>query len=131
MTKPNEVKSRSSSIQKSIRLCALNAIPQNSTNGFLLQSDRGRYGVMVIRREAESLFIYVNSCPHIGTPLDLRPGNFLNRDKTYILCSTHGALFRIEDGYCVSGPCAGEHLIALPWELRGNEVFITEPAFTK
>jgi len=30
-----------------------------------------------------------------------------------IQCATHGALFRIRDGYCVAGPCAGQGLIPL------------------
>jgi len=28
-------------------------------------------------------------------------------------CSTHGARFRIADGYCVAGPCRGERLSAV------------------
>lgn len=131
MIKPKKFRPQPSNTQESIRLCGLDEVPEDSTNGFLLQSDQGRYGVMIIRRETESFFVYVNSCPHIGTPLDLRPGKFLNREKTHILCSTHGALFRIEDGHCVSGPCAGENLMALPWELRGNEVFIKQPTFVR
>jgi len=54
--------------------------------------------------------VYENSCPHTGAPLDWVPDRFLNLEKTHIQCSTHHALFRISDGYCVSGPCAGMSL---------------------
>ena len=27
-----------------------------------------------------------------------------------IQCGLHGAQFRIEDGYCLAGPCAGRYL---------------------
>jgi len=27
-----------------------------------------------------------------------------------IVCATHGATFRPEDGYCIAGPCAGDRL---------------------
>jgi nitrite reductase/ring-hydroxylating ferredoxin subunit len=30
-----------------------------------------------------------------------------------LLCNQHGALYRLDDGWCVSGPCAGEKLVAL------------------
>jgi nitrite reductase/ring-hydroxylating ferredoxin subunit len=31
-------------------------------------------------------------------------------DKQHILCAAHGAEFRIEDGYCLRGPCMGDRL---------------------
>ncbi len=64
---------------------------------------------MAIRRD-DKVFTYINSCPHIGAPLDFKPGQFLDLAREHILCSSHGALFRIEDGYCISGPCAGKNL---------------------
>ena len=35
---------------------------------------------------------------------------FLDQDQEYIQCSTHGALFNVETGECISGPCLGEFL---------------------
>ncbi len=109
-----------------LRLCALDEVPPDGTNGFLVETAQGRFGTMVIRRDGK-LFVYVNSCPHVGAPLDLRPGQFLNLERSHIICTTHGALFRIDDGYCVSGPCAGASLMALAAEVRDGEVFITLP----
>jgi nitrite reductase/ring-hydroxylating ferredoxin subunit len=108
------------------RLCALGDVPQDGTNGFLVETERGRFGAMVIRRSG-AIRTYVNSCPHVGVPLDLRPGQFLNLERSHIICTTHGALFRIDDGYCVSGPCAGAHLLALENEVRGDALFIQLP----
>src|SRR5258705_313796 len=34
-------------------------------------------------------------------------------DGRHFQCSTHGARFRIADGYCVAGPCQGERLAAV------------------
>lgn len=109
-----------------VRICALQDVPENGSNGFLVETENGRFGAMVIR-QGDEVFVYANSCPHIGAPLDLRPGQFLNREGTHIMCTTHGALFRIDDGFCVSGPCAGASLIALETTCRGNDVFITLP----
>jgi len=109
-----------------IRLCALDEVPVNGTNGFLVETDEGRFSAMVIRK-TDDVFVYINSCPHIGSPLDIKAGQFLNQDKSHIICTTHGALFRIDDGYCVFGPCADASLTALESSLQEGEIFITLP----
>jgi nitrite reductase/ring-hydroxylating ferredoxin subunit len=52
------------------------------------------------------------------------PDQFLNLDKDYIQCATHAALFRIEDGRCVAGPCRGDVLNALPLAVDKGEIFL-------
>ena len=66
---------------------------------------------------------YVNSCPHVGTPLEWEPDEFMDRDGRHLVCSTHGALFRVEDGVCVAGPCQGDQLEPFPIALRDGVVF--------
>ena len=75
-------------------------------------------------RQGDTVFAYVNSCPHVGTPLDMWPGRFLTRDGEYILCATHGALFRIEDGHCVAGPCVGRGLTPIDTRVANGVVNI-------
>lgn len=65
--------------------------------------------IVVIRRGGV-LYMYENRCPHQGTPLETFPDKFLNEDGSLLICSTHGARFRVEDGLCVSGPCKGQSL---------------------
>jgi len=72
----------------------------------------------------DGLVAYVNDCPHANTPLDWQPGQFLSADKRLILCATHGAEFRIGDGYCVRGPCFGAYLIPVPIAVRDGTVYI-------
>ncbi len=72
-------------------------------------TDAGAVEVMVIRR-GDRLDAYVNVCPHVALPLDFRPGRFLNVGRTHILCANHGALFRIDDGVCIAGPCVHARL---------------------
>ncbi|MEE8263379.1 MAG: Rieske (2Fe-2S) protein, partial [Gammaproteobacteria bacterium] len=38
------------------------------------------------------------------------PDQFLDETGNLLQCATHGALFRIEDGFCVAGPCTGASL---------------------
>ncbi len=94
-------------------LCRLEEIPDGKGRGFAFGSDCELEFVFVLRRGGR-VFGYRNACPHTGTPLDMVPDRFLTRDRRHILCATHGAQFRIEDGYCVLGPCKGERLKALP-----------------
>jgi len=94
--------------------------------GFVAETEEGRVGLLVIRR-GDQLFAYVNRCPHIGAPLDFRPGQFLTRDGAHILCANHGALFRIEDGYCITGPCARQSLTPVDIRIDGDRIVLAGP----
>ena len=72
-----------------------------------------RLDIMIVRR-GDEIWAYENSCPHQGTPLETFDERFLTADKKRLLCSTHGAEFRIEDGRCLKGPCKDQGLHALP-----------------
>lgn len=62
---------------------------------------------------------YRNVCPHVPIPLD-RGGEPLLTEEGFLACRNHGALFAVEDGFCVAGPCAGESLEPLAVEARGG-----------
>lgn len=104
-------------------LCRLADVPEGGGRGFWFGADTARFGVFVIRR-GNAVWAYANSCPHRGTPLDWLPDRFLDRDGRHILCATHGALFRIADGFCVRGPCAGSHLRPVEVLRRGARLFL-------
>jgi len=96
-------------------LCRLGDLAEGASAGFAVERRGTQHRVLVVRKGAR-LFAYENRCPHVGLPLDFTPGRFLNRERTLILCANHGALFRIEDGHCVAGPCAGQGLE--PFQIR-------------
>jgi len=104
-------------------LCRLADIPEGGGRGFWFGADTARFGVFVIR-QGNAVWAYANSCPHRGKPLDWLPDRFLDRDGRHILCATHGARFRIADGFCVSGPCAGSHLRPVEVLRRGARLFL-------
>ena len=56
---------------------------------------------------------YINSCPHTGINLEWQEDQFLDMDNMFIQCSTHDALFEIDTGVCVAGPCVGDQLQAV------------------
>jgi len=83
--------------------------------GFALNHD-GRY------------YAYLNRCPHVGTPLDLWPNEFLTEDARHLICSTHGAVFERHTGLCVEGPCPGASLDRLPVEADGSSLVVRWPS---
>ena len=89
-------------------LCRPEEIPEGGARGFP-PPPGGDYGLVLIRRGGE-VRAYLNSCPHLGLPLESLPDRFLDREGRHLVCTAHGARFRVEDGFCVSGPCAGDSL---------------------
>ena len=68
------------------------------------------------------IYVYRNHCPHLGIELNWQEDQFLDMDGALIQCSTHGALFLIENGECVAGPCLGQSLQAVAIDIIDGEV---------
>ncbi|WP_339641765.1 Rieske (2Fe-2S) protein [uncultured Porticoccus sp.] len=83
----------------------------------------------VVRR-GQALFAYRNHCPHTGAPLNLMPDRFLDYDRQYIQCSTHGALFEMDSGQCIAGPCAGQYLDMVPCHIENGALYLREDPAT-
>lgn len=106
-------------------LCALEDIPDGGSARFSGTVNGEARSLMAIR-QGNTVHVYVNSCPHTGAPLDFTPGQFLDVDRRHILCTNHGALFRIEDGYCLKGPCSGDNLQAVRTEIQAGIVHLVD-----
>jgi nitrite reductase/ring-hydroxylating ferredoxin subunit len=107
------------------RLCRAAEVPEGGVRGFRFGSGVALASVLVARK-AGALFAYDNVCPHLGTPLDFLPDRFLDHEGTHLLCGTHGARFRIEDGYCVDGPCVGKSLRRLKIAVEAGEIVLVD-----
>jgi len=73
-------------------------------------------------RAGGTAYAYVNRCAHLPVELDWLPGQFFDSSGLYLICATHGALYRPEDGVCVGGPCRGRSLIRLQCGEVGGRV---------
>jgi len=91
------------------RLCASIELAEGQSRGLLIAELK----LLVVRKDAQ-VYVYENRCPHRGVPLEWLPDQFLDTSGSLIQCATHGALFLIDSGECVAGPCAGQALRALP-----------------
>lgn len=110
--------------KKRARVCDVESLGVGEARSFILGEGASRLDVVVVRT-AESFIAYVNSCPHQLTPLETFPGQFWNEDKSLLVCSTHGARFRVSDGVCVSGPCEGKRLTKMTISISEGSVFLT------
>jgi nitrite reductase/ring-hydroxylating ferredoxin subunit len=61
--------------------------------------------------------VYRDCCPHQHVQLPWRRDEYLNRDRTRIVCSAHGAQFTIDTGECVLGACLGDRLQSVPFQI--------------
>ena len=102
-------------------LCALEDIPADGSRGFPL----GKFESIFAIRKNDQLYLYRNRCPHAGLELNWMPDRFLDRDGKYIICSAHGAMFTIENGECIGGPCAGAYLESVEFHLADGLIYLT------
>lgn len=75
-------------------------------------------------RKGDAVFAYENVCAHVGHPLNWMPDAFLTKDRSSIICSSHGAQFEIDTGLCIAGPCIGKSLRAVATEIRDGVVYV-------
>lgn len=102
-------------------LCNTEDIALPGAKGFTFGDGLDRFDMFVVRT-ANGIFAYVNACPHAFTTLETFDDRFLTRTQDQILCTTHGALFDLEDGFCTSGPCAGKNLVPLTLNIEGEKI---------
>lgn len=79
--------------------------------------------LILVQHEGEAI-AYWNSCPHLSVPLNWGPNRFLDPSKTHLQCATHGALFQISDGLCISGPCMDDQLDRVLLEQDQEHIYI-------
>ena len=94
------------------------------------------FDVLLWRRPARAFALrfegrvvaYMNRCAHVPTEMDWRPGEFLDDERRYILCSMHGAVYEPTTGRCVGGPCTGARLMPVPVTENAGQVYWTPTA---
>jgi nitrite reductase/ring-hydroxylating ferredoxin subunit len=101
-------------------LCEISDLTDAAVREATIRSDDSLKPVFMIRKDGR-IYAYENSYPHIGAPQ--LPGRFLDDESRHIVCATHAALFRINDGSCMSGPCRGASITPLEVLIRDGSVF--------
>ena len=102
-------------------ICNIDELPEYGSKELELNGER-----CFAVRQGSDVYIYRNNCPHIGLPLNLMPDQFLDYDKRYIQCTSHGAVFEIKTGFCVSGPCQNQSLESIPCLVENGSLVLVE-----
>lgn len=100
-------------------LCRLEDLENGSARGIDIRNER-----YIVVRQGQSLFVYLNQCPHLGVPLDWQPDQFMDAEYDLLRCATHGALFLPDTGECVFGPCLGRFLTKIPFEFEDGIAYL-------
>ncbi|WP_269618106.1 Rieske (2Fe-2S) protein [Zhongshania sp. BJYM1] len=103
-----------------LTLCRIDDIADPGSKGFKFQEK----SIFAVRQRGE-VYVYRNRCPHIGIELNWQEDQFLDFDDSLIQCSTHGALFIIESGECIAGPCHGKALEQISSKLEDGNIILT------
>ena len=106
-----------------INVAKLSDIEEGSANGAVIElADGHRH--LILTRKADEVNVFLNSCPHTGVRLDWKVGVFLTVDKAHLQCSTHGALFELDSGFCVAGPCINQCLVQLQTKVYDQAIYV-------
>jgi len=76
----------------------------------------------VVRYDGKA-YAYLNRCAHVPIELDWAEGEFFESSGLYLMCSTHGAIYVPESGFCAGGPCRGGRLRPIPVVERDGQIF--------
>jgi len=104
-------------------LCKTTDIEDPGSKSFELKIKRQTLSIFVVHKGGE-FFAYYNQCPHTGASLEWQEHQFLDLDKALIQCATHDALFMIDSGRCIAGPCIGDSLQSLPLSISAGEIHL-------
>ena len=50
---------------------------------------------------------YLNRCSHVAMEMDWQPERFFDASGQWLVCASHGAVYRPDTGQCAGGPCRG------------------------
>ena len=89
------------------------------------------FDVLLWRRPARAFALrfegrvvaYLNQCAHVPTEMDWQPGEFLDAERRFIVCTMHGAVYEPTTGHCIAGPCAGARLMRIDVAERAGAVY--------
>lgn len=99
--------------RRPMQLCRQDDLSEGQARGFVVPGFERK--IILVRRK-ERVFAYLDACPHYdaATPMAWKTDAYLNGARSHLTCHSHGALFDIETGDCVIGPCLGRSLTKIP-----------------
>ena len=104
-------------------ICSIEEIDLPGSKEFSLKHGKQIVEGFVVRHKG-GVSVYKNQCPHTGASLNWQPDQFLSFDNAFIQCSIHGAMFQMQDGLCIHGPCLGQNLEKIQFDEDSGRIFV-------
>lgn len=103
-------------------LARIKDLPDHGGTEIIFTEGRFRTSIFIQKTGAD-IRVFLNFCPHAGTPLNMFDDRFMDTQGTRLLCRTHGALFDPKNGKCVRGPCKGDYLRQIAHEIKEGGIY--------
>jgi len=88
-----------------------------------MNADPEDYLPAFVLRKNQLVVAYLNRCAHLPMEMDWNPAEFFDEGFNHIVCATHYAVYEIETGNCLRGPCPkGAKLIPLAIKIVEEEI---------
>ncbi len=87
---------------------------------------QGKRCYLMLFEQAGEILAYHNVCPHQGRNLNYAPDRFLFDPQGQLVCPHHGALFDINSGICLQGPCQGAALRKAAVHIEHGNVLLAD-----
>ena len=110
------------------RLCHSDDVAEGEARG-VGPLEGSKRKVIIVRRNG-ALHAWLDACPHYstGTPMAWKTDAYLNGERTHLTCHSHNALFEMDTGACVLGPCLGQSLTRIEIAVgQAGDVFVLAP----
>ncbi|MNZ76949.1 Rieske [2Fe-2S] domain protein [compost metagenome] len=105
-----------------ILLCSPDALAEGQSRSF----DIDDLALFAVRKNGK-VHAYLNRCPHRATRLEWEEDRFLDDSGNLLRCAHHGALFLIDSGECIQGPCFGDVLEMLECREDEQGIWVEHP----
>lgn len=106
-----------------ILVCAADAVLEGGRGVRFPVSAGGEDGTGFVVRYGGQVYGYLNRCAHVPIELDWAEGEFFESSGLYLMCSTHGAIYVPESGFCAGGPCKGGRLRPIAVAEREQNIY--------
>lgn len=106
-------------------LCRFSSLADPGARGIVPDGQQVADELIVVRVGTRA-HAYRNQCPHTGAPLNWLPDQFFDIDGKLLQCSLHMALFELDSGHCIYGPCHGQSLPTVPVQVVDDWVVLDE-----
>ncbi len=111
-------------MSQEIILAKIDEINDPGSKGVSIERNGTKLDLFIVKNNSQ-ISVFENSCPHTLGPLDWSPNQFLDIENKYIMCANHGALFEIDTGLCIYGPCKKQSLTAVPFTIDDDAIYLT------